>query len=335
MSSLKIYLDKDINKELIKTKKIAIIGFGSQGYGQGMNLVDSGCNVVFGLRKNGNSWIKAKDYGLKVMEISEAVKYADIIQILIPDEVQAKIYKEEIEPNLKSGQTLMFSHGFNIHYGFINPPKDINVIMVAPKAPGHTVRSEYLAGKGVPALVAGDNIELALSYASAIGSGRTGIIETSFREETETDLFGEQAVLCGGCSALIKTAFETLVEAGYSPYMAYFEVCHELKLIVDLIYEGGIEDMHYSISNNAEYGDYTRGNQIINQETKARMKNILAQIQDGSYAKEFMNEFSSGGNKFKELRKDSENHMIEKVGSEIRSSFNWNRNNKLIDKSKN
>ena len=263
MSSLKIYLDKDINKELIKTKKIAIIGFGSQGYGQGMNLVDSGCDVVFGLRKNGNSWIKAKDYGLKVMEISEAVKYADIIQILIPDEIQAKIYKEEIEPNLKSGQTLMFSHGFNIHYGFINPPKDINVIMVAPKAPGHTVRSEYLAGKGVPALVAGDDIELALSYASAIGSGRTGIIETSFREETETDLFGEQAVLCGGCSALIKTAFETLVEAGYSPYMAYFEVCHELKLIVDLIYEGGIEDMHYSISNNAEYGDYTRGNQKL------------------------------------------------------------------------
>lgn len=335
MSSLKIYLDKDINKELIKTKKIAIIGFGSQGYGQGMNLVDSGCDVVFGLRKNGNSWIKAKDYGLKVMEISEAVKYADIIQILIPDEIQAKIYKEEIEPNLKSRQTLMFSHGFNIHYGFINPPKDINVIMVAPKAPGHTVRSEYLAGKGVPALVAGNDIELALSYASAIGSGRTGIIETSFREETETDLFGEQAVLCGGCSALIKTAFETLVEAGYSPYMAYFEVCHELKLIVDLIYEGGIEDMHYSISNNAEYGDYTRGNQIINQETKARMKNILAQIQDGSYAKEFMDEFSSGGNKFKKYRELSEGHLIEKVGSEIRSSFNWNRNNKLIDKSKN
>ena len=346
MNNLKIYLDKDIDTSLIKSKKIAIIGFGSQGYGQGMNLVDSGCDVVFGLRKNGNSWVKAKDYGLNVMEIADAVKYADIVQILIPDEIQAKVYKEDIEPNLKSGQTLMFSHGFNIHYGFITPPKGIDVIMVAPKAPGHTVRSEYLAGKGVPALVAtftpsqpspsregAKNI--ALSYASAIGSGRTGIIETTFREETETDLFGEQAVLCGGCSALIKTAFETLVEAGYSPYMAYFEVCHELKLIVDLIYEGGIEDMHYSISNNAEYGDYTRGSQIINQDTKARMKEILKQIQDGSYAKEFMEEFTSGGNKFKQYRKNSEGHLIEKIGSKIRSSFNWNRENKLIDKSKN
>ena len=335
MTELKIYLDKDINTELIKNKKIAIIGFGSQGYGQGMNLVDSGCDVVFGLREAGQSWIKAKDYGLKTMPIVEAVRYADIIQILIPDEIQAKVYKEEIEPNLSEGKTLMFSHGFNIHFGYITPPNGVDVIMVAPKAPGHTVRSEYLAGKGVPALVAGNNIELALSYASAIGSGRAGVIETTFREETETDLFGEQVVLCGGCSALIKTAFETLVEAGYSPYMAYFEVCHELKLIVDLIYEGGIEDMHYSISNNAEYGDYTRGGQIINQETKARMKKILEQIQDGSYAKEFMNEFSNGGAKFKELRKASEGHLIEKVGSEIRSSFNWHNKNKLIDKSKN
>ena len=335
MAELRIYLDKDINTELVKSKKIAIIGFGSQGYGQGMNLVDAGCDIVFGLRKNGSSWMKAKDYGLKVMEISEAVKWADIVQILIPDEIQARVYKEEIEPNLRAGQYLMFSHGFNIHYGFIKPPKDIKVIMVAPKAPGHTVRSEYLAGKGVPALVAGEDINLALSYASAIGSGRTGIIETSFKEETETDLFGEQAVLCGGCSALIKTAFETLVEAGYSPYMAYFEVCHELKLIVDLIYEGGIEDMHYSISNNAEYGDYTRGVQIINQETKERMKKILSQIQDGSYAEEFMNEFKNGGENFNKLRKSSEGHLIEKIGSEIRSSFNWNRENKLIDKSKN
>ena len=335
MNSLKIYLEKDINTNLIKSKKIAIIGFGSQGYGQGMNLVDSGCEVVFGLRQGGNSDIKARDYGLKTMSISGAVKWADIVQILIPDEIQAEVYKNEIEPNLKAGQSLMFSHGFNIHYGFITPPEGVNVIMVAPKAPGHTVRSEYLAGKGVPALVAGDDIELALSYAAAIGSGRTGIVETTFKEETETDLFGEQAVLCGGCSALIKTAFETLVEAGYSPYMAYFEVCHELKLIVDLIYEGGIEDMHYSISNNAEYGDYTRGTQIINKETKVRMKQILSQIQDGSYAKEFMNEFSSGGSMFKELRKASEGHLIEKIGSEIRSSFNWNRNNKLIDKTKN
>lgn len=335
MSELKIYLDKDIDKDLIKTKKIAIIGFGSQGYGQGMNLVDSDCEVVFGLRQGGKSDIKARDYGLKTMSITDAVKWADIVQILIPDEIQAKVYKEEIEPWLRKGQYLMFSHGFNIHYGFITPPEGVNVIMVAPKAPGHTVRSEYLAGKGVPALVAGDDIELALSYASAIGSGRTGIIETTFREETETDLFGEQAVLCGGCSALIKTAFETLVEAGYSPYMAYFEVCHELKLIVDLIYEGGIEDMHYSISNNAEYGDYTRGPQIIDSETKSRMKKILSQIQDGSYAKEFMDEFSSGGGKFKQYREASANHLIEKIGSEIRSSFNWNRKNKLIDKTKN
>lgn len=335
MDNLKIYLDKDIDVNLIKSKKIAIIGFGSQGYGQGMNLIDSGCEVVFGLREGGQSRVKAKDYGLRVMEIAEAVKWADIVQILIPDEIQSKVYQEEIEPNLRKGQYLMFSHGFNIHYGYITPPEGVNVIMVAPKAPGHTVRSEYLAGKGVPALVAGDDIDLALSYASAIGSGRTGVVETSFKEETETDLFGEQAVLCGGCSALIKTAFETLVEAGYSPYMAYFEVCHELKLIVDLIYEGGIEDMHYSISNNAEYGDYTRGKQIINEDTKVRMKKVLAQIQDGSYAKEFMNEFTSGGGKFKELREASERHLIEKIGSEIRSSFNWNRKNKLIDKSKN
>ena len=299
MSELKIFLDKDINQELIKTKKIAVIGFGSQGYGQGLNLVDSGCDVVFGLRLGGASAQKAKDYGLKVMSISDAVKYADIIQILIPDEVQAKVYKEEIEPNLKDGQYLMFSHGFNIHYGFIKPEKKVNIIMVAPKAPGHTVRSEYVSGKGVPSLIAiekdytGDSKIVALSYASAIGSGKTGIIETSFREETETDLFGEQTVLCGGCDFLIKKAFETLVEAGYSPYMAYFEVCHELKLIVDLIYQGGIEDMHYSVSNNAEYGDYTRGSQIISDDVKARMKNVLSQIQNGSYAKEFMSEMRS------------------------------------------
>lgn len=335
MSELKIYMDKDIDQNLIKSKKIAIIGFGSQGYGQGMNLVDSGCDVVFGLRQGGKSYIKAKDYGLKVMEIADAVKWADIVQILIPDEVQAKVYKEEIEPNLHAGQYLMFSHGFNIHYGFITPPEGVKVIMVAPKAPGHTVRSEYSAGKGVPALVAGDDIPLALSYAAAIGSGRTGIIETTFKEETETDLFGEQAVLCGGCDALIKAGFETLVEAGYSPYMAYFEVCHELKLIVDLIYQGGIEDMHYSVSNNAEYGDYTRGPQVINTETKARMKKILSQIQDGSYAKEFMDEFNSGSANFNKLRSASEGHLIEKVGSEIRSAFAWNNDNRLIDRAKN
>ncbi|DAB12538.1 TPA: ketol-acid reductoisomerase [Candidatus Gastranaerophilales bacterium HUM_16] len=341
MKSLKIYTDKDINKDLIKSKKIAVIGFGSQGYGQGLNLKDSGCDVVIGVRQGGASDIKAKDYGLKTMSISDAVKQADIIQILIPDEVQAEVYEKEIKPYLKAGQYLMFSHGFNIHYGFIKAPENINVTMVAPKAPGHTVRSEYKDGRGVPSLIAvaqdysGDSKEAALSYASAIGSGRAGIIETTFREETETDLFGEQAVLCGGCSALIKTAFETLVEAGYSPYMAYFEVCHELKLIVDLIYQGGIEDMHYSISNNAEYGDLTRGNRLINSGVKAEMKNILSDIQSGKYANEFMDEMQNGGGKFKELRTASQNHLIEKIGQEIRSSFSWNNDNKLIDRSRN
>ncbi|MBR6126632.1 ketol-acid reductoisomerase [bacterium] len=341
MSDLKIYMDKDIDLDLIKSKKIAIIGFGSQGYGQSLNLRDSGCDVVLGLRESGSSWQKAKDYGLNVMSIPDAVKYADIVQILIPDEVQAEVYKKDIEPNLREGQYLMFSHGFNIHYGFITPPKGVSVIMVAPKAPGHTVRSEYVAGKGVPSLIAiesdisGNSKEIALSYAAAIGSGRTGIIETTFREETETDLFGEQAVLCGGCDFLIKNAFETLVEAGYSPYMAYFEVCHELKLIVDLIYQGGIEDMHYSVSNNAEYGDYTRGSRIIDSSVKSRMKEILKEIQNGSYAKEFMSDMTSGGGKFKKLREESKNHLIEKVGSEIRSSFQWKNDNKLIDKNKN
>ena len=353
MSDLKIYMDKDINLDLIKTKKIAVIGFGSQGYGQSLNLRDSGCDVILGLRQGGKSDIKARDYGLKTMSIADAVKQADIIQILIPDEIQAQVYKEDIEPNLRAGQYLMFSHGFNIHYGFIKPPKDINVIMVAPKAPGHTVRSEYKEGRGVPSLVAvyqvaeqldtssksssqGERVlQMALSYAAAIGSGRTGIIETTFKEETETDLFGEQAVLCGGCSALIKTAFETLVEAGYSPYMAYFEVCHELKLIVDLIYQGGIEDMHYSISNNAEYGDLTRGNKLINSNVKSEMKKILEDIQNGKYAKEFMDEMTSGGKKFSELRNASKGHLIEKIGSEIRSSFKWSCDNRLIDKSKN
>ena len=340
MSDLKIYLDKDINTELIKSKKIAIIGFGSQGYGQSMNLKDSGCNVILGLRQGGVSDTKAKDYGFTTMSVADAVKQADIIQVLIPDEVQAKVYEEEIKPNLRAGQYLMFAHGFNIHYNWIVPPKDVNVIMVAPKAPGHTVRSEYLAGKGTPSLIAiyqdvtGDSKEVALSYASAIGAGRAGIIETTFKEETETDLFGEQVVLCGGCTALIKNAFETLVEGGYSPYMAYFEVCHELKLIVDLIYEGGIDAMHYSISNNAEYGDLTRGPKLMTEDVKNRMKDILKDIQSGSYAKEFMNEMLSGSENFKKLREANNNHLIEKVGSEIRSSFKWGKD-KIIDKSKN
>lgn len=341
MSDLKIYSDIDIDVDLIKTMKIAIIGFGSQGYGQGLNLRDSNCNVVFGLRQGGVSDIKAKDYGLTTMPIKDAVQYADIVQILIPDEIQAQVYENEIKPYLKKGQYLMFSHGFNIHYGYIKPAQDINVLMVAPKAPGHTVRSEYLAGRGVPSLIAvendfsGNSKKIALSYAAAIGSGRTGILETSFREETETDLFGEQAVLCGGCTALIKAAFEILVEAGYSPYMAYFEVCHELKLIVDLIYQGGIEDMHYSISNNAEYGDLTRGNIIINNETKENMKKILTDIQTGKYAKEFMSEINNGAVLFSKLRKNSKEHLIEKIGDEIRSSFAWDKSLNIVNKIKN
>ena len=340
MENLKIYLDKDINTELIKSKKIAVIGFGSQGYGQSMNLKDSGCDVILGLRQGGASDIKAKDYGFTTMSIADAVKAADIVQILIPDEIQADVYKNEIEPNLKAGQYLMFSHGFNIHFNKITPKADVNVIMVAPKAPGHTVRSEYALGKGVPTLIAvyqdvtGDAKDVALSYAAATGGGRAGIIETSFKEETETDLFGEQAVLCGGCTALIKAGFEVLVEAGYSPYMAYFEVCHELKLIVDLINEGGIDAMHYSVSNNAEYGDLTRGPRLITQSVKDEMKKVLTEIQSGEYANEFMNELTSDASNFKRLREETSGHQIEIVGEEIRSSFAWGKT-KIVDKSKN
>ncbi len=341
MSNLKIYRDKDIDTSVIKDKKIAIIGYGSQGFGQSQNLKDSGCDVVVGLRKNGKSWDKAKNSGLKVMEIEDAVKWADIVQILIPDEIQAKVYKEQIEPNMRAGQYLMFSHGFNIHYKKIVAPKDVNVIMVAPKGPGHTVRSEYLAEKGVPSLIAiyqdatGNSKEISLAYAAMIGAGRAGIIETTFREETETDLFGEQAVLCGGCSALIKAGFDTLVEAGYSPYMAYFEVCHEMKLIVDLINQGGLKDMRYSISNTAEYGDMTRGPKVINDSAKSAMKDILKEIQDGTFANEFMDEFNSGCKNFNKLREENAQHGLEKVGAEIRNEFSWNNAQKLVERDKN
>lgn len=340
MNNLKIYRDSDIDKNLIKGKKIAVIGYGSQGYGQSMNLKDSGCDVVLGLRVGGSSYKKAQLENFKIMEVEDAVKWADIIQVLIPDEVQAAVYKEQIEPNLRPGQYLMFSHGFNIHFGKIVAPKDINVIMVAPKGPGHTVRSEYQIGKGVPALIAiyqdatGDSKEVALSYASAIGAGRAGVLETSFREETETDLFGEQAVLCGGCTSLIKAGFETLVEAGYSPYMAYFEVLHELKLIVDLINQGGLSDMRYSISNTAEYGDLTRGPRVVTDKSKAAMKEILTEIQNGTFANEFLTELNSGAPKFNQLRKENEEHLIEKVGKEIRENFSWS-GNKIIDRVKN
>lgn len=341
MDKLKIYLDKDIDCELIKTKKIAVIGFGSQGYGQSMNLKDSGCDVVLGLRLGGSSDVKAKDYGFKTMAIKDAVQWADIVQILIPDEVQAKVYEEEIKPYMKKGQYLMFSHGFNIHYKKIVAPEDVNVIMVAPKGPGHTVRSEYQTGRGVPCLIAvyqnptGDAKEVALSYASAIGAGRAGIIETTFREETETDLFGEQAVICGGISALIKAGFDVLTEAGYSPYMAYFEVLHEMKLIVDLFFQGGLGDMRYSISNTAEYGDMTRGPKVIGEESKAAMRKILKDIQSGEFAEEFLTEMKSGCTEFNRLRQENRDHLIEKIGQEIRSSFVWGTNNKIIDRNKN
>lgn len=341
MDELKIYLDKDINQGLIKTKKIAIIGFGSQGYGQSMNLKDSGCDVVLGLRQGGKSDEKAKAYGFKTMSIEDAVKWADIVQILIPDEIQSKVYEEQIKPNMREGQYLMFSHGFNIHFEKIVAPEGVSVIMVAPKGPGHTVRSEYQLGKGVPSLIAiykdatGDAKDVALSYASAIGAGRAGIIETTFREETETDLFGEQAVLCGGCSALVKAGFEVLTEAGYSPYMAYFEVLHELKLIVDLMNQGGLADMRYSISNTAEYGDLTRGPRLITSTVKDEMKKILSEIQSGEFANEFLEDMNTGCNKFNKLRKENNEHLLETTGKKVRSSFIWNNDNRIVDRDKN
>lgn len=341
MKQLEIYLDKDIDTELIKSKKIAVIGFGSQGYGQSMNLKDSGCDVVLGLRLGGQSDTKAKDYGFRTMSIEDAVKYADIVQILISDEIQAQVYEKQIKPYMRAGQYLMFSHGFNIHFKKIVPPADINVIMVAPKGPGHTVRSEYQQGKGVPCLVAveqnpsGDALDVALSYASAIGAGRAGILETNFREETETDLFGEQTVICGGVAALIKAGFDVLVSAGYSPYMAYLEVCHEMKLIVDLINQGGLNDMRYSISNTAEYGDMTRGPRLIDDSVKDEMKRILKDIQSGAFADEFLNEINGDRSLFNALRADNQNHLMEKVGAEIRSKFIWNRDNRIIDRTRN
>lgn len=341
LAELKIYLDKDIDTSKILKKKVAVIGYGSQGYGQINNLKDSGVEVACGLRVDGKSAQKAKNEGLTVMSIEDAVKWADIVQILIPDEIQAAVYEKQIKPYLRAGQYLMFSHGFNIHYKKIVPPSDVNVIMVAPKGPGHTVRSEYQRGKGVPSLIAiyqdpsGDSKEIALGYASCIGAGRAGIIETTFKEETETDLFGEQAVLCGGVSALIKAGFETLVEAGYSPYMAYFECVHEMKLIVDLINEGGISDMRYSISNTAEYGDLTRGPRLITSQTKAEMKKILTEIQDGSFANEFLKEYQNGMTNFKKMEKEGEEHLVEKVGNKLRSMFSWIKNNKIINRDKN
>lgn len=340
MDKLKIYLDKDIKQELIKSKKIAVIGFGSQGYGQSMNLKDSGCNIVLGLRLGGKSDLKAKNYGFQTMSIEDAVKWADIVQVLIPDELQANVYETQIKPNMRAGQYLMFSHGFNIHYKKIVAPQDVNVIMVAPKGPGHTVRSQYEEGKGVPSLIAiyqdpsGDSKDVSLSYASAIGAGRAGIIETTFREETETDLFGEQAVICGGVSALMKAGFEVLTEAGYSPHMAYFEVLHEMKLIIDLVNQGGLADMRYSISNTAEYGDMTRGPKVIGEESKNAMRQVLKDIQSGVFADEFTKEMNSDCAVFNKLRAENANHPIETVGQEIRDSFVWGQD-RIINRDKN
>ena len=336
----RIFYQEDCNLSLLEGKTIAIIGYGSQGHAHALNLKDSGCNVVIGLYEGSKSKAKAEAQGLKVYNTAEAAKMADIIMILINDEKQAKMYKEDIEPNLQPGNMLMFAHGFNVHFGLIKAPKDVDVAMIAPKAPGHTVRSEYQAGKGTPCLVAveqdatGKALDLALAYGAGIGGARAGLLETTFRTETETDLFGEQAVLCGGVCALMQAGFDTLVEAGYDPRNAYFECVHEMKLIVDLIYQSGFAGMRYSISNTAEYGDYITGPKLITDETKKTMKKILADIQDGTFAKEFLLDMSEAGGQvhFKAMRKLHAEHPAEKIGEEIRKLYSWNNeSDKLIN----
>lgn len=337
---MQIYYDKDADLQQIQNRKIAIIGYGSQGHAHALNLKESGLSVVVGLRE-GSSWKKAEASGLKVMPVADAVKSADIVMILTPDEAQAALYRQEIAPNLKAGAYLAFGHGFNIHFGQIVPPASINVFMVAPKGPGHLVRSEYTKGSGVPCLLAihqdpsGTTKQVGLAYASAIGGGRAGVIETTFREETETDLFGEQVVLCGGLTALIQNGFETLVEAGYSPEMAYFECLHEVKLIVDLIYEGGIANMRYSISTTAKYGDITRGPRVVTDETKREMKKILSEIQSGQFAKEWVLENQANRPVYNALLAKGEAHPIEQVGAKLRAMMPWLKKGKLVDKSKN
>jgi len=338
---MKVYYDKDADLSLVKGKKVSIIGYGSQGHAHALNLQESGVKVTVGLRQGGASWDKAKQGGLKVAELGEAIKGADIVMLLLPDEHHAQIYRDAVEPNIKKGASLAFAHGFNIHYGLIQPRADLDVWMVAPKAPGHTVRSTYAAGGGVPMLIAVHRSpskkarDFALSYAAAIGGGKAGIIETSFKEETETDLFGEQAVLCGGCVELVKAGFDTLVDAGYAPEMAYFECLHELKLIVDLMYEGGIGTMNYSISNNAEYGEYVSGPKVIDAGTRARMKEILGRIQSGEYAKEFVLENRAGAPVLLSRRRMTAELPIEKVGARLREMMPWIRKNRLVDTSKN
>ncbi len=335
----RIFYQQDCNLDKLKDKTVAIIGYGSQGHAHALNLMESGIKVIVGLYEGSKSWAKAEAQGVTVMTAADAAKNADLIMILINDEKQAKLYKESIEPYLTEGKTLAFAHGFNIHFGCIKPPKNVNVIMIAPKGPGHTVRSEYQAGKGVPVLVAveqdatGDALDIALAYALGIGGARAGALETTFRTETETDLFGEQAVLCGGVCALMQAGFETLTEAGYDARNAYFECIHEMKLIVDLIYQSGFEGMRYSVSNTAEYGDYTRGPVIIGPEVKQNMKKILKDIQDGSFAKEFLLEMSEAGGQvhFNALRKLAAEHPCEVVGKEVRSMYSWSDEDKLVN----
>ena len=335
--STKIYYQEDCNLSLLEGKTTAIIGYGSQGHAHALNLKESGCNVIVGLYEGSRSWKKAEEQGFTVYTAAEAAKKADIIMILINDEKQAAMYKESIEPNLRPGMMLMFAHGFAIHFGQIVPPKDVDVTMIAPKAPGHTVRSEYMRGRGTPCLIAvhqdatGKAKDLAMAYGLAIGGARAGLLETTFRVETETDLFGEQAVLCGGVCALMKAGFETLTEAGYAPENAYFECIHEMKLIVDLIYESGFAGMRYSISNTAEYGDYITGPKIVTDETKKAMKKILADIQDGSFAKEWLLENQAGCPHFNAMRKREAEQPLEQIGKNLRKLYSWNDSDKLIN----
>ena len=338
---MKVYYDKDADLSLIKGKNVTIIGYGSQGHAHAQNLNDSGVKVTVGLRKGGASWSKVEKAGLKVAEVADAVKIADVVMILLPDEQIGAVYKNDVEPHIRTGASLAFAHGFNVHYGQVVPRDDLDVWMVAPKAPGHTVRSTYAQGGGVPHLVAvhqdksGKARELALSYAMANGGGKAGIIETNFKEETETDLFGEQAVLCGGAVELIKMGYETLVEAGYAPEMAYFECLHELKLIVDLIYEGGIANMNYSISNNAEYGEYVTGPEVINEQSRAAMRNALKRIQNGEYAKMFIQEGRLNYPSMTARRRNTADHSIEQVGGQLRAMMPWIAKNKLVDQTRN
>ncbi|HZJ95124.1 MAG TPA: ketol-acid reductoisomerase [Thiopseudomonas sp.] len=338
---MKVYYDKDCDLSIIKGMKVAVIGYGSQGHAHACNLKDSGVDVTVGLRAGSSSIAKAEAHGLKVADVATAVKAADVVMVLTPDEFQGQLYKEELEPNLKQGATLAFAHGFSIHYNQVTPRADLDVIMIAPKAPGHTVRSEFVKGGGIPDLIAvyqdasGNAKNVALSYASGVGGGRTGIIETTFKDETETDLFGEQAVLCGGTVELVKAGFEILVEAGYAPEMAYFECLHELKLIVDLMFEGGIANMNYSISNNAEYGEYVTGPEVINEESRAAMRNALKRIQNGEYAKMFISEGAMNYPSMTAYRRNNAAHPIEEVGAKLRSMMPWIAENKIVDQAKN